>query len=120
MNLAALARPINRNGLAIVKGSIKRDGYSLVSRKPSVLVPAEIVEGRELTADLVNSLSVRVLDGNHRIYSLRELYGPDYAIDVFLYKSFDDPQVESVLAAGTYILHLVSFRNKLVVVVVEI
>jgi hypothetical protein len=80
--------------------SITNEGYSLATRKPSVLVPPVVIEGQELTPEFVGTLSVRVLDGNHRISCLMELHDPDFAIDVLVYRDFEDSQTESVVASG--------------------
>ena len=52
--------------------SIREEGYSLATRKPSVLVPRVVIEGQELTPEFVGTLYVRVLHGNHRISCLME------------------------------------------------
>ena len=100
MSLASLARPINPNGRRVVMESIRKEGYSLATRKPSVLVPRVVIEGQELTPEFVGTLNVRVLDGNHRISCLMELHDPDFAIDVLVYRDFNGSQTESVVASG--------------------
>ena len=100
MSLASLARSINQNGRRVVMESIRKEGYSLATRKPSVLVPRVVIEGQELTPEFVGILNVRVLDGNHRISCLMELHDPYFAIDVLVYHDFEDSQTESVVASG--------------------
>ena len=53
-----------------------------------------------LTPGIVAGLTVRVLDGNHRVPTLLELFAPDFVLETNLYTDFGDPKLESLVASG--------------------
>ena len=97
-------RQINARGLNKVKLSIKTKGW--VNRNtPYVLVPREqLPSGKDtvFSTELLGTLTVYCLDGNHRIQALLELEGAEFSVDCRLYLHFDCAETINALARSEY------------------
>ena len=93
-------RQINARGLKKVKSSISAKGW-ISSNTPYVFVPREqLPSGKEtvFSPDLVKTLTVFILDGNHRLQALLELYGPDFLVECRMFLHFDCARTINALA----------------------
>ena len=99
-------RQINARGLNKVKLSIKTKGW--VNRNtPYVLVPREQLPSGiyVFSLDLLRTLTVYCLDGNHRIQALLELEGAEFSVECRLYLHFDYAETINALARSEYSYH---------------
>ena len=97
-------RQINARGLNKVKLSIKTKGW-VNSNTPYVLVPREqLPSGKDtvFSTELLGTLTVYCLDGNHRIHALLELEGAEFSVDCRLYLHFDCAETINALARSEY------------------
>ena len=97
-------RQINARGLNKVKLSIKTKGW-VNSNTPYVLVPREqLPSGKDtvFSTELLGTLTVYCLDGNHRIQALLELEGAEFSVDCRLYLHFDCAETINALARSEY------------------
>ncbi|CAN0535988.1 unnamed protein product, partial [Ectocarpus sp. 12 AP-2014] len=93
-------RQLSKVGVKAVKESIEARGW-ISANAPYVLVPREsLPEGKDTvwSSDVLSSLQVFCLDGNHRLRALSMLFGDEYEIDVRLYLHFDDDIMVNALA----------------------
>ena len=100
-------RQINARGLNKVKLSIKTKGW-VNSNTPYVLVLREQPpSGKDavFSPDLLQTLTVYCLDGNHRIQALLELEGAGFSVECRLYLHFDCAQTINALARSEYSYH---------------
>ena len=100
-------RQINDRGLNKVKLSIKTKGW-VNSNTPYVLVPREqLPSGKDtvFSPDLLRTLTVCCLDGNHRIQALLELEGAEFSVECRLYLHFDCAETINALARSEYSHH---------------
>ena len=106
-------RQLSKVGLKAVKDSIEARGW-ISANAPYVLVPREqLPEGRQTcwSADVLSSLKVLCLDGNHRLSALRILYGDEYELEVRLYLHFDDDIMVNALARSEYVAAVAGKRS---------
>ena len=97
-------RQINARGWNKVKLSIKTKGW-VNSNTPYVLVPREqLPSGKDtvFSTELLGTLTVYCLDGNHRIQALLELEGAEFSVDCRLYLHFDCAETINALARSEY------------------
>ena len=97
-------RQINARGLNKVKLSIKTKGW-VNSNTPYVLVPREqLPSGKDtvFSTELLGTLTVYCLDGNHPIQALLELEGAEFSVDCRLYLHFDCAETINALARSEY------------------
>ena len=95
---------INARGLNKVKLSIKTKGW-VNSNTPYVLVPREqLPSGKDtvFSTELLGTLTIYCLDGNHRIQALLELEGAEFSVDCRLYLHFDCAETIKALARSEY------------------
>ena len=100
-------RQINAGGLNKVKLSIKTKRW-VNSNTPYVLLPREqLPSGKDtvFSADLLQTLTVYCLDGNHRIQALLELEGAGFSVECRLYLHFDCAETINALARSEYSHH---------------
>ena len=75
------------------------------SNTPYVLVPREqLPSGKDtvFSTELLGTLTVYCLDGNHRIQALLELEGAEFSVDCRLYLHFDCAETINALARSEY------------------
>lgn len=93
-------RQLSKVGVKAVKESLEARGW-ISANAPYVLVPREsLPEGKETvwSSDVLSSLQVFCLDGNHRLAALSQLFGDEFELDVRLYLHFDDDLMVNALA----------------------
>ena len=96
----ALVRPVNLGGVERLKNSIRAKGW-LRNHAPAVVLDCHLVPDGQLQPDTFDSVCVRVLDGNHRVSALRELFGADHRVPCRVYWAFD-PEISRVVSDGEY------------------
>lgn len=97
-------RQLSKVGVKRVTESIQARGW-ISANAPYVLVPREqLPEGRETvwSSEVLASLQVFCLDGNHRLRALFDLYGPDFEVDARLYMHFDCAIMVNALARSKF------------------
>lgn len=91
-----MVRQLSQKGLQNVEDSIKAKGY-LPQFAPSVVVVSQD-EVDNLTREQALTLHVRVLDGNHRVTVCKSLFSEEGVLSCRLYRPFDSPADEKLIA----------------------
>ena len=97
-------RQLSKVGVKRVTESIQARGW-ISANAPYALVPREqLPEGKETvwSSEVLASLKVFCLDGNHRLRALFDLYGPDFEVDARLYMHFDCAIMVNALARSEF------------------
>ena len=94
----ALVRPVNLGGVQRIKNSIRAKGW-LRNHAPAVSLDRHLVPDGQPRPETFDSVCVRVLDGNHRVSALRDLFGADHRIPCRVYWAFD-PEISRVVSDG--------------------
>lgn len=100
IKVTEFTRKINALGLKKVKKSIMDVGW-IKGNSLYVLVPREqLLFGKEtvFTAEILKTLDVLCLDGNHRLQALRDIKGQDFEVDCRLYLHYDCAETTTALA----------------------
>ncbi|CAB1105504.1 unnamed protein product [Ectocarpus sp. CCAP 1310/34] len=93
-------RQLSKVGVKSVKESIEARGWQSAN-SPYVLVPREqLPDGKQTVwnSDVLSSLEVYCLDGNHRLRALTIFYGGDFELECRCYLHFDDAIMVNALA----------------------
>lgn len=94
---ANIVRETSSKGLQRVEQSVRSKGW-MKQFAPSVVVPCASIPEGGLTAAHAVDLEARVLDGNHRVKTCQKLFDADYTIPFRVYKSFNKPADEKLIA----------------------
>lgn len=97
-----LVRPLSKNGLKYLEQSIREVGW-LENFAPSVVVQQDrLGSSNELTAEAALTTPAHTLDGNHRITTLRKIFGESALVTVRVYFEFNQGD-ELTLANGEFL-----------------
>ncbi|CAB1110540.1 unnamed protein product [Ectocarpus sp. CCAP 1310/34] len=84
-----MVRPLSQNGLQHLERSIQEVGW-IESFAPSVVIQRDhLGDSRELTAEAALTAPAHTLDGNHRVTTLKKMYGESGVFLVRVYLEFN-------------------------------
>ena len=99
ITVTQLVRTLSLAGLEKISRSFDDVGY-LEHCAPAIVVRLEALPpGEQLTKDDALKLCGRVLDGNHRVTTLKNKSGPDAEFVMRVYREFGSPAEEKLIAA---------------------
>lgn len=97
MAFATLIREVNKGGVWRVAESIRFKGW-LPRAPPRIIVCKDVCKGAVLSSAEAETVTYRVLNGNHRLSTHREVFGPDGALRWGVYQSFQSPGISKAIA----------------------
>lgn len=98
-----LVRPLSQNGLKHLERSIKDVGW-LENFAPSVVIQRDrLGDSDKLTAEAALITPAHTLDGNHRVATLKNMFGEDGVFLVRVYLEFKQAD-ERLIANGQFLI----------------
>ncbi|CAM9945559.1 unnamed protein product [Choristocarpus tenellus] len=94
-----MVHPLSGRGLQRVRKSIEEKGW-LDQFAPSVVIQRSLGNTDELNPETALAIEGRVLDGNHRVTVLKNMFDPESAFTMRIYIEFD--QTEERLIANAF------------------
>lgn len=93
------SRPMQQNGLALISDSMDATKGFVDIHAPLVVVSAADLPDGELTDRTAENLTMRILDGAHRVAVLMKRYGREALFPFRVYREFS-PIDEKIIANG--------------------
>lgn len=108
--LTALVRPINARGLKRVADSIERAGW-LPYCTPAVMLSRDSLSDGNISKEALEGVTVRVIDGNHRLTHLKSVHPGDHRVMCNVYYEFGSKTTKIVANGKSWLYPVCAVRR---------